>query len=414
MSESKHVLVTPVEDARLHPLTSRLFTDGQVMYPFSTWPGQHTPTSIMLHYGEFKPRYAMENDPAFLQLITYVLCQKEGKLLSYKRQGTEGRLHGLSSVGIGGHIDKAGQITVIKKDGYLMAEAERELREEGVITDKKVEIIGLIYSHKSDEMVQRVHVGVVMAIDLNGPGDKVVASEECGEFTWVDWDEVTPDKYEEWSVAAVDLYNRRMVTRQSMTTTQKQLLACRPKGDKGDFYAPHRDIAHVGLAMVSDIPRLTNESRWDYLLDAIEPLAGQMSHNQGLMPQVDAALEAVVRMLSMTSDLGDSPEFGEAMLKSRLHETPIAGRIAVFSMLGLSCLAATWVGLRQEYSIGNEPEQSFERLWPVASAVLRQYMGSHTTDDLVKIFEKAARDLLDAGYTGAQAEHILAKVASGQ
>ncbi|GAG48826.1 unnamed protein product, partial [marine sediment metagenome] len=55
----------------------------------------------------FMPRSQVEKNPAYKQLIPYVLMSYEGKYLSYvrgKRAG-EARLVGNRSIGIGGHIN---------------------------------------------------------------------------------------------------------------------------------------------------------------------------------------------------------------------------------------------------------------------------------------------------------------------
>ena len=57
----------------------------------------------------FRPRSAVETDPAFKQLIPYVVLRCGGDLFHYRRgsAGTEKRLAALRSVGIGGHIGEA-------------------------------------------------------------------------------------------------------------------------------------------------------------------------------------------------------------------------------------------------------------------------------------------------------------------
>src|SRR5438045_9654437 len=55
---------------------------------------------------EYLPRSAAEQDRRYKQLIPYVLIICNDKILRYRRGkgGGEKRLHGLFSVGIGGHI----------------------------------------------------------------------------------------------------------------------------------------------------------------------------------------------------------------------------------------------------------------------------------------------------------------------
>src|SRR3954453_13582429 len=58
---------------------------------------------------QFRPRSEVETDPAFKQLIPYVVLRCGGDLFHSRRgaAGTETRLAALRSVGIGGHISEA-------------------------------------------------------------------------------------------------------------------------------------------------------------------------------------------------------------------------------------------------------------------------------------------------------------------
>src|SRR5438034_890459 len=58
---------------------------------------------------EFRPRYEVETDPEFKQLIPYVVLKCGELVFHYRRgsSGTEKRLEALRSIGIGGHISEA-------------------------------------------------------------------------------------------------------------------------------------------------------------------------------------------------------------------------------------------------------------------------------------------------------------------
>ena len=54
---------------------------------------------------QFRPRAAVEEDEAWLQLIPYVVLRDEsGAVWAYARRGGDGRLLGRPGVGAGGHI----------------------------------------------------------------------------------------------------------------------------------------------------------------------------------------------------------------------------------------------------------------------------------------------------------------------
>ena len=57
---------------------------------------------------QFRPRSEVETEPAFKQLIPYVVLRHGDALFHYRRGagGTESRLRALRSVGIGGHISE--------------------------------------------------------------------------------------------------------------------------------------------------------------------------------------------------------------------------------------------------------------------------------------------------------------------
>src|SRR5579863_6332741 len=78
----------------------------------------------------FLPRSDAEQNPKYKQLIPYALLICDGKILRYQRgkKGGEKRLHGLYSVGIGGHISEDDK-TLFASNLYLEG-MRRELMEE--------------------------------------------------------------------------------------------------------------------------------------------------------------------------------------------------------------------------------------------------------------------------------------------
>src|SRR5215471_18559418 len=58
---------------------------------------------------DFRPRYEVETDPSFKQLIPYIVLKCGEQVFHYRRgaSGTEKRLEALRSIGIGGHISEA-------------------------------------------------------------------------------------------------------------------------------------------------------------------------------------------------------------------------------------------------------------------------------------------------------------------
>lgn len=101
-----------------------------------------------------------EQDKRYKQLIPYVLVVCQDKLLRYRRGrgGQETRLHGLFSVGIGGHISEEDHGLFSNNRGYQEG-MRRELMEE-VAVDKAKEAAVAVINDDSTE-VGYVHFGVV-------------------------------------------------------------------------------------------------------------------------------------------------------------------------------------------------------------------------------------------------------------
>jgi predicted NUDIX family phosphoesterase len=115
----------------------------------------------------------VEENPAYKQLIPYVLMSYQDKYLSYvrgKRAG-ETRLVGHRSIGIGGHINPidADNSTLFAYlyDNYLTA-VEREVAEEVSVETSHTDRIVALLNDESNE-VGSVHLGIVHHWILDAP-----------------------------------------------------------------------------------------------------------------------------------------------------------------------------------------------------------------------------------------------------
>lgn len=159
------------------------------------------------------PRPQAETDPAFKQWIPYVLLRnRHGALAAYPRQGAEARLHGLWSLGLGGHVhptdgpaDPRGRLPGWRD--WLWNGLRRELAEEypGAVPGA-TRFLGLI--HESRSAVGRVHLGVVFlhdaALDPGPPGEELtglcwVPADALGRGAW------PLERFELWSQLALQL-----------------------------------------------------------------------------------------------------------------------------------------------------------------------------------------------------------------
>jgi predicted NUDIX family phosphoesterase len=109
-------------------------------------------------------RREAENDKRFKQLIPYVLLISGARVLHYQRGkgGEETRLHGLYSIGVGGHLSDQDH-DLFSKDGLGYYEGTwRELREEVDIKPLREAAVAVINDDSTE--VGMVHFGVVHVV----------------------------------------------------------------------------------------------------------------------------------------------------------------------------------------------------------------------------------------------------------
>lgn len=144
-------------------------------------------------------RSEAEQDRRYKQLIPYALIIHGDKILRYRRGkgGQETRLHGLYSVGVGGHISEEDTGLFTEGPGYHDA-MRRELMEEVAIDVTKERAVAVINDDSTD--VGFVHLGIVHVVDV---ADDIIANGRDGivgaEFVPIREAAKNPDAYESWS-----------------------------------------------------------------------------------------------------------------------------------------------------------------------------------------------------------------------
>ncbi len=120
----------------------------------------------------FMPRSQVEENPAYKQLIPYVLMSYQDKYLSYirGRRAGEARLVGNRSIGIGGHINPADDMPLFNTDFYetYLAAVEREVAEEVTVETSHTDRVVALLNDESNE-VGSVHLGIVHHWVLDAP-----------------------------------------------------------------------------------------------------------------------------------------------------------------------------------------------------------------------------------------------------
>lgn len=140
-----------------------------------------------------------EQDKRYKQLIPYVLILCHDRILRYRRGkgGQETRLHGLYSVGVGGHISEEDHGLFSNRLGYHEG-MRRELMEEVAIDDANDAAVAVINDDSTE--VGFVHFGVVHVMhvaneEIVGRRSGIVAPE----FIPIAEAMKDPSGYESWS-----------------------------------------------------------------------------------------------------------------------------------------------------------------------------------------------------------------------
>ena len=144
-------------------------------------------------------RTEAEQNKKYKQLIPYVLVLCHDKILRYRRGkgGQETRLHGLYSVGIGGHISEEDNGLFSNALGYQEG-MRRELMEEVAIDEVNETVVAVINDDSTE--VCCVHFGVVHIMRV---ANENVAGRRSGisgpEFVPMTEAAKDPSGYESWS-----------------------------------------------------------------------------------------------------------------------------------------------------------------------------------------------------------------------
>lgn len=147
----------------------------------------------------YRNRSEAEQDKRYKQLIPYVLIICNGKILRYRRGrgGQENRLHGLYSVGIGGHISDEDHGLFSSGAGYQEG-MRREIMEEVAVEQVKEAAVAVINDDSTE--VGSVHFGVVHVMHV---ANETTAGGRSGivgpEFIPIAEAVAGSSSYESWS-----------------------------------------------------------------------------------------------------------------------------------------------------------------------------------------------------------------------
>ncbi|MDQ7842042.1 MAG: hypothetical protein RDU83_13635 [bacterium] len=124
-------------------------------------------------FGVFRRRGDVEDDPSLKQIIPYLVVQSSSRYMLFQRTqaGGEGRLHGLYSIGVGGHIAK---IDEGEAADAVAAGLRRELDEELIVDGPwTARLAGVL--NDDENAVGQVHFGLVHVVNV--PSGRVAIRE---------------------------------------------------------------------------------------------------------------------------------------------------------------------------------------------------------------------------------------------
>lgn len=151
---------------------------------------------------EFRPRPEMETDPAYKQIIPYVLVTRgtEAFVMQRLKKGGEQRLHGLLSLGVGGHINPVDEA----EGSALTAGLRREVDEE-VALERAVSLTPLGVINNDRDEVGRVHLGFLFRLEAEGAVTVRETEKLSGSFMPIAALPALRDKMEGWSQIALEV-----------------------------------------------------------------------------------------------------------------------------------------------------------------------------------------------------------------
>lgn len=159
----------------------------------------------------FLPRTSAETDPTAKQWIPYIILREGGRRIAcYPRQGSENRLHGRWSIGIGGHINPEDEFA--RKGGcfssVLLQGLAREFREEACGLRQQGDPVFLGLINEEESPVGHVHLGAVFVLEIARPR-RWTPKKELKGLLWQEIQEISRPQMrgalETWSALALDL-----------------------------------------------------------------------------------------------------------------------------------------------------------------------------------------------------------------
>lgn len=206
MKQDEKILVVPRE---------QLFVNGEFQ-GFMPLTSFEVFEKNVIEYRQFHWRSAMETDPAYKQIIPYLVFKHADTYFLMRRRSdaSEARLRDKCTLGIGGHLREEDM-----QDVTIAQWAAREFHEE-VAYAGKLTITPLGVINDDSDLVGQVHIGFVYL--LEGDSAEISIKSELKEGALCTLDQVL-EKYEAlegWSKLTVEHLKTRLITPAIKTTRE--------------------------------------------------------------------------------------------------------------------------------------------------------------------------------------------------
>ncbi len=170
------------------------------LFPDTAWTGLKQVNfdnylTIITNHKEFHPRYLMEEDPTYKQIIPYLIFKHKDSyfLMERHKKASETRLASKLTLGIGGHIRKEDM-----ESANIFDWAKREFHEEvNYQGDLTITPLGVLNDDTND--VGKVHVGFVFLLEGDSNNISVKSELASGSLVTLDECKVLQDRMETWS-----------------------------------------------------------------------------------------------------------------------------------------------------------------------------------------------------------------------
>ncbi|MFA5998625.1 MAG: hypothetical protein WC747_01230 [Candidatus Babeliales bacterium] len=192
--QSGHIQPVHLDEDILVIRRSVLFENTPAWYGINTQAFDTCMNSIQDHIA-FIPRSHAETNPAYKQIIPYIIFTFDQKIFVMQRKATasEQRLASKYSLGIGGHV-RHEDIT----DGDIFKWAQREFQEEVEYSgSQEMSKVGILNDDTSD--VGKVHLGMVLLIKGNSELISIKDEHKSGMLLSLDECLALAPQMEAWS-----------------------------------------------------------------------------------------------------------------------------------------------------------------------------------------------------------------------